>query len=139
VHVPPRYPALTAPFDDDFAGYEEPPIEEVLELAWPYLPTGGALGEMVLSVGKAAYLAKHGADGIIDISPFTCMNGIVSEAIYPKLSKAYGGIPIRNFYFDGTQADLDRDLGIYMELARSYREKKPHKRHFPAYFAQPVA
>jgi len=30
---------------------------------------GRALGEMVLSVGKAAYLAKHGADGIIDISP----------------------------------------------------------------------
>ena len=102
----------------------------------PTCPPGGALGEMVLSVGKAAYLAKHGADGIIDISPFTCMNGIVSEAIYPKLSKAYGGIPIRNFYFDGTQADLDRDLGIYMELARSYREKKPYQRRYPAYFAQ---
>ena len=131
--------ALIAPFEDDFAGYEEPPIEEILDLAWPYLPTGGALGEMVLSVGKAAYLAKHGADGIIDISPFTCMNGIVSEAIYPKLSKAYGGIPIRNFYFDGTQADLDRDLGIYMELARSYREKKTFRRIYPTYFAQPVA
>ena len=130
--------ALIEPFEHDFAGYEEPPIEEILDLAWPYLPTGGALGEMVLSVGKAAYLAKHGADGIIDISPFTCMNGIVSEAIYPKLSKACGTIPIRNFYFDGTQADLDRDLGIYMELARSYREKKPYKRRFPAYFAQPV-
>jgi predicted nucleotide-binding protein (sugar kinase/HSP70/actin superfamily) len=131
--------ALMAPFEDDFLGYEEPPIEEILELAWPYLPTGGALGEMVLSVGKAAYLAKQGADGIIDISPFTCMNGIVSEAIYPKLSKDYGGIPIRNFYFDGTQSDLDRDLGIYMELARSYREKKPFPRRYPAYFAQPVA
>jgi predicted nucleotide-binding protein (sugar kinase/HSP70/actin superfamily) len=128
--------ALIAPFAEEFEGYEEPPIEEVLELAWPYLPTGGALGEMVLSVGKAAYLAKHGADGIIDISPFTCMNGIVTEAVYPKLSKAYAGIPIRNFYFDGTQADLDRDLGIYMELARSYREKKPFERRFPAYFGQ---
>jgi predicted nucleotide-binding protein (sugar kinase/HSP70/actin superfamily) len=131
--------ALIAPFEEEFVGYEEPPVEEILELAWPYLPTGGALGEMVLSVGKAAYLAKHGADGIIDISPFTCMNGIVSEAIYPKLSKDLGGIPIRNFYFDGTQSDLDRDLGIYMELARSYGEKKPYKRHYPAYFAQPVA
>jgi predicted nucleotide-binding protein (sugar kinase/HSP70/actin superfamily) len=127
--------ALIKPFEEEFVGYEEPPMEEILELAWPYLPTGGALGEMVLSVGKAAYLAKHGADGIIDISPFTCMNGIVTEAVYPKLCKAYGGIPIRNFYFDGTQADLDRDLGIYMELARSYREKKPFQRRFPAYFA----
>jgi predicted nucleotide-binding protein (sugar kinase/HSP70/actin superfamily) len=116
-------------------GYEEPPIADILKLAEPYLPVSGAMGEMVLSVGKAAYLAKHGADGIIDISPFTCMNGIVSEAIYPKLSRDYGGIPIRNFYFDGTQSDLDRDLGIYMELARSYREKKQWERRYPAYFA----
>ena len=127
--------ALAAPFHEDSVGYEEPPIEEVLGLAEPYLPASGVMGEMVLSVGKAAYLAKHGADGITDISPFTCMNGIVSEAIYPKLSKDYGGIPIRNFYFDGTQSDLDRDLGIYMELARSYREKKQNPRRFPTYFA----
>ena len=114
--------AILEPFKEDFAGYEEPDVYELFECAQPYLPNGGVLGEMVLSVGKAAYLAQHGADGIIDISPFTCMNGIVSEAVYPKLSKDYGGIPIRNFYFDGTQSDLDRDLGIYMELARSYRE-----------------
>lgn len=131
--------AIIAPFKEDFVGYEEPDVYEVLECARPYLPNDGVLGEMVLSVGKAAYLAKHGANGIIDISPFTCMNGIVSEAVYPKLSKDYGGIPIRNFYFDGTQADLDRDLGIYMELARSYAEKKPWKRVYPHYFPQPVA
>ena len=127
--------ALMAPWREDFQGYEEPPIETVLELARPYLPVSGVMGEMVLSVGKAAYLAQRGADGIVDISPFTCMNGIVSEAIYPKLSKDYGGIPIRNFYFDGTQSDLDRDLGIYMELARSYREKKAYQRKYPEYFA----
>jgi len=130
---------LLEPFGEEFAGYEEPEIEEVLELAWPYLPNSGALGEMVLSVGKAAYVALHGADGVVDISPFTCMNGIVSESIYPKLSKDYGGIPIRNFYFDGTQSDLDRDLGIYLELARSYRDKKPYPRQYPAYFTQPIA
>jgi predicted nucleotide-binding protein (sugar kinase/HSP70/actin superfamily) len=132
--------ALLTPFHEDFVGYEEPEdIQEVLDLAWPYLPASGALGEMVLSVGMAAYHALHGADGIIDISPFTCMNGIVSEAIYPKLSKGYGSIPIRNFYFDGTQSDLDRDLGIYLELVHSYREKKPCARRYPSYFAQPVA
>ena len=42
-----------------------------------------------------------------------------------------GGIPIRNFYFDGTQSDLDRDLGVYMELARSYQKRKKYPRHFP--------
>jgi predicted nucleotide-binding protein (sugar kinase/HSP70/actin superfamily) len=114
---------LAAPFREDFAGREEPDIYEILECARPYLPREGAFGEMVLNVGKAVYLAKHGAAGIIDISPFTCMNGIVCEAIYPRVSRDWGGIPIRNFYFDGTQSDLDRDLGVYMELARGYRKK----------------
>jgi predicted nucleotide-binding protein (sugar kinase/HSP70/actin superfamily) len=119
---------LMEPFKQEFIGYEEPDIEEVLENAQPYLPQDGALGEMVLNIGKAVYLTKKGADGIIDISPFTCMNGIVSEAIYPRLSRDLGGIPIRNFYFDGTQSDLDRDLGVYMELARSYQRRKKYQR-----------
>ncbi len=115
--------ALIEPFHEDFAGREEPDIYEVLECARPYLPREGAFGEMVLNVGKAVWLARKGAAGIIDISPFTCMNGIVCEAIYPRVSRDHGGIPIRNFYFDGTQSDLDRDLGVYMELARSYQAR----------------
>src|ERR1022692_3737841 len=97
------------------------------------LPREGAFGEMVLNVGKVVYLARKGADGIIDISPFTCMNGIVCEAIYPKLSRDLGGIPIRNFYFDGTQSDLDRDLGVYLELARGYQQRKAFQRTWPKY------
>lgn len=119
---------LLEPFREEFVGCEEPDIYEVLDLAMPYLPRDGALGEMVLNVGKAVYLARKGADGIIDISPFTCMNGIVSEAVYPKVSRDLGGIPIRNFYFDGTQSDLDRDLGVYIELARSYQRRKKFPR-----------
>jgi predicted nucleotide-binding protein (sugar kinase/HSP70/actin superfamily) len=115
-------------FAEDFEGYEEPTYQAVMDLARPYLPNTGVDGEMVMSVGKAGYLARKGADGVVDISPFTCMNGIVSEAIYPRLSQDLGGFPIRNFYFDGTQSDLDRDVGIYLELARSYREKKGHGR-----------
>ncbi|HMB84407.1 MAG TPA: hypothetical protein VKI40_10210 [Terriglobales bacterium] len=128
--------ALRSLFVEDFAGYEEPGVEEVLKLAQPYLPFPGAEGEMVMNMGRSAYLALHGADGIVDISPFTCMNGVVSEAIYPKLSRDYGGIPIRNFYFDGQQSDLDRDIGIYLELARSYREKKPYERFYPSRFSR---
>jgi len=120
---------LLEPFREEFAGFEEPEIHELLELARPYLPQDGAMGEMVLNVGKAIYLTRKGADGIIDISPFTCMNGIVSEAIYPRISRDLGGIPIRNFYFDGTQSDLDRDLGVFLELARSYQRRKKFKRN----------
>jgi predicted nucleotide-binding protein (sugar kinase/HSP70/actin superfamily) len=129
--------ALLAPLHEDFEGYEEPEMEEIINLAWPYLPAGGVMGEMVLSVGLVGWHAKHGADGVVDISPFACMNGTVSEAIYPKVSRDYGGIPIRSFYFDGTRSDLDRDLGVYLELARSYGEKKPYPRIYPACFNPP--
>lgn len=127
---------LLEPFAEDFAGYEEPHdvYGDVLEPGWPYLPADGALGEMVLSVGKAIYLHKKGADGIIDISPFSCMNGIVSEAVYHAVARDYDDIPIRNFYFDASSSNMERDLDIFMELAEGYRRQKQAPRRYPAYF-----
>ncbi len=124
--------ALLAIFREEFQGYEEPAdIQDVLDYAEPYLPASGVNGEVVVNVGKAVYFARKGLDGVIDISPFSCMNGIVGEAVYPKLSRDNAGIPIRNFYFDGTQSDLERDLGIFVELARSYQHSKPWARQLP--------
>jgi predicted nucleotide-binding protein (sugar kinase/HSP70/actin superfamily) len=118
-------------FRNDFFGQEEPDdVQNVLDFATPYLPAPGCSGEMVLNAGKAVYFARKGVDGVIDISPFTCMNGIVCEAIYPRISRDSAGLPIRNFYFDGTQSDLERDIGIYLELARNYRRHKPWPRTF---------
>lgn len=74
------------------------------------------------------YFARKGLDGVIDISRFTCMNGIVGEAFYPRVSRENAGIPIRNFYFDGTQSDLERYIGIFLELAKSYQRRKPWPR-----------
>ena len=115
--------ALLAPFAQDFAARPEPEIEEVLEAARPYLPQDGAFGEMVLNVGNVFCMAKRGVAGVIDISPFTCMNGIVSEAIYPRLSRDLGGLPIRVLYFDGTPLDLESELGIFLDMARAYRRR----------------
>jgi predicted nucleotide-binding protein (sugar kinase/HSP70/actin superfamily) len=116
--------ALLLPLQEDLRGREESEIEDLMAHGRPYLPQEGAMGEMVVSIGKAVYLYEKGVDGILDISPFTCMNGIVSEAIYPRVAKRCRGLPIRNFYFDGTQCDLDRDLGIFLELCRSYQRRK---------------
>lgn len=129
--------ALLAPFAEDFAGYEEPHHldEEVLVPGWPYLPADCALGEMALSVGKSIYLQRKGVDGIIDISPFSCMNGIVCEAVYPALSRDFDGIPIRNFYFDSSSSNMERDLDIFLELAAAYNIHKKTQRRYPPCFA----
>jgi predicted nucleotide-binding protein (sugar kinase/HSP70/actin superfamily) len=124
---------LVSLFSEDFRGYEEPEeIAEILQYAEPYLPVAGASGEMVVNVGKSIYFARKGLDGVIDISPFTCMNGIICEAIYPRVSRDHAGFPIRNFYFDGTQSDLERDIGIYLEIARNYQRLKPWPRPLPS-------
>jgi predicted nucleotide-binding protein (sugar kinase/HSP70/actin superfamily) len=115
-------------FEEDFRGYEEPAVQKIFEYSDPYLPHDGALGEMTLSVGKAIFHYHQGCDGVVDISPFTCMNGIVTEAMYPRISADHDDFPIRNFFFDGTQTDLDRDVGIFMELARTYQARKKTSR-----------
>ena len=132
---------LLRPFHDDFVGYEEPKdiYADVLEPAWPYLPADGALGEMVLSVGKSIYLHGRGADGIIDISPFSCMNGIITEAVYHAVAAAHDDIPIRNFYFDASSSNMERDLDIFMELAQEYRQRKRQTRVYPKCFEMKVA
>jgi len=116
--------ALMHDFEEVFEHRPEPHVTEVLKYAEPYLPQSGALGEMVLSTGGTLAYYHRGADGIVDISPFTCMNGIVTEAVYPRVSRDHDNIPIRVFYFDGTQSDLDRDVGIFLELAKTYKRRK---------------
>lgn len=109
-------------FSRELKGREEPEsVDVVLDAAKPWLDPAAALGEMVLNIGKSIYLAGKGVDAIMDISPFSCMNGIVSEAIYPKLSGAIGNVPIRVFYFDGTGSNLDEEVEMFMELAANHR------------------
>ena len=124
-------------FHDDFLGYEEPKdTDELVTFAEPYLPARGALGEMSLSLGKAAYCYHKGIDGVVDISPFSCMNGIVSEAVYPSFSRDHNDIPSHVFYFDGVNSDIDRDLGIFMELVRGYMSRKNVRRVYPKVFTE---
>ncbi len=126
---------LLHPFHDDFVGYEEPASTDVIAgYAEPYLPLGRALGEMALSLGRAGYCHDMGVDAIVDISPFSCMNGIVSEAVYPSFSRDHNDIPCRVFYFDGVNADIDRDIAIFMELVRGYMSRKCVERRYPAFF-----
>ena len=90
---------------------------------------------MVLSAGKVDCFFRSGVDGIIDVSPFSCMNGIVSEALYPRQSAEHAGLPVKNVYVDGTDRDLTSDLEIFLELARAYQRTKPHPRRYPPWFS----
>ncbi|MFC1574164.1 hypothetical protein ACFL30_03185 [Candidatus Latescibacterota bacterium] len=126
---------LLEPFHDDFEGYEEPSdVSIVMDLSKPYLDPNGALGEMAMSLGRSGYCYTKGVDGIVDISPFSCMNGIVTEAVYPSFSKDHNNIPCRVFYYDGVNQDLDRDIGIFIELVKGYKNRKKVERRYNRFF-----
>ncbi len=126
---------LTAILANRLIGWEEPPrVRDIVDRGSRYIEPHAAMGEMILNLGKASWLHQKGADGMVDISPFSCMNGIICESIYPKVSRDLDGMPIRNFYFDGTQSNVDEDVGIFMELAAYYSRNKKHQRMVPAYF-----
>ncbi len=124
-------------FKNEFVGSEEAPgaAEEIMEIARPYFHRDTVIGESILSLGKAIYVYNKGGDGIIDVSPFSCMNGIVSEAVYPLVSKDHEDFPIKSMYFDGNSSTaVDRDLPIFMEMARGYMKRKTIQRTYPWYF-----
>jgi predicted nucleotide-binding protein (sugar kinase/HSP70/actin superfamily) len=124
--------ALLEAFEGDFRGYEEPhDVRVIYDMARPYLPPEGALGEMMLSVGKTVYMHRKGVDGVLDINPFSCMNGIVSEAVYPRVSRDCDGLPVRVLYFDGTRVDRRYELEIFMDLVRAYSARKKMPRRLP--------
>ena len=60
-------------------------------------------GECIETIGDCVYAAKHGIDGVIHLSPFSCMPEIVAQNILPKLSKAEN-LPILSL-------DLDEQTG----------------------------
>ncbi|MBN1114099.1 MAG: hypothetical protein JXA66_02035 [Oligoflexia bacterium] len=122
-------------FKNEFKGYEELETEKLMDIAKKYLHPLTAIGEMILSVGKAIHLYNKGADGIIDISPFSCMNGIVSEGVYPLVSRDHDNFPIKSLYFDGSSnTSIERDLPLFMEMVRGYMNRKNKLRVYPGYF-----
>ena len=62
------------------------------------------------------------------------MNGVICEAIYPTVSADHDDLPMRTFYFDGVNTNVDRDLEIFLDLARAYQRRKSHQRVYPHYF-----
>ena len=56
-------------------------------------------GECIETIGDTVYAAKHGIDGIIHISPFSCMPEIVAQNILPKVSREED-IPVMSLVLD---------------------------------------
>jgi len=96
-------------------------VYDVWDNAEPYIIKW--FGEAALSVGKSIEWAENGANGIINVLPFTCIPGNIVNAISKSIKKDYR-IPWLNLAFDGLeQGTTDTRLEAFMYQAREHMQK----------------
>jgi predicted CoA-substrate-specific enzyme activase len=111
---------IIEPFKDYLRNAEEPPTEDVLDLAADYVHCSFE-GEAIMTVGKAIDFAEKGLAGIVAVMPFTCMPGTVSHAIMKRVRGDQEGIPYINMVYDGTsQSTALTRLEAFMYQAKEY-------------------
>ena len=101
-----------------FMRKEETHIERAFKFAKPYLLRDIG-GDAIESVSDVAYATSRGIDGIIHVSPFTCMPEIMSQNIFPRMRQD-GAIPILPLVLDeqtGTAGFVTR-LEAFVDLMR---------------------
>ena len=92
----------------------------MLRLARPYIRDSFE-GEAVLSIGKAVELARHGAAGIVNVMPFTCMPGNIVAAVLRRLQRDLGDLPMLSIAYDGQRdASLEVRLEAFAEQVKSF-------------------
>lgn len=107
-----RYEVPTARLMDNIRPYYEPLLST----------------EAVLTMGEAIELARHGASGILNILPFSCMPGIISAGMAPRIRADLDNIPWLDVVFDAQGGtNLHTRLEAFMYQAEQYRRR--NRRH----------
>jgi len=98
-------------------------LERAFRMAKPYLMRDIG-GDALECISDVLYAEEKGKDGIIHISPFTCMPEIMSQNIFPKMREEVG-IPILSLIMDeqtGKAGYLTR-LEAFVDLMRRKKMK----------------
>ena len=90
----------------------EPEIDLVLEAAMRYVPINFGT-EAVLTLGRSIIFARDGARAVVNVSPFTCMPGIITQAFFHTVQKDMD-IPVINMFYDGEQG-INKRVKVFLE------------------------
>ncbi len=99
-------------------------LERAFRLARPYLMRDIG-GDALESISDVAYADERGIDGIIHISPFTCMPEIMSQNIFPTMRENCE-IPILTLIMDeqSGKAGYITRLEAFVDLMRRKKRRK---------------
>jgi predicted nucleotide-binding protein (sugar kinase/HSP70/actin superfamily) len=119
----------------------DPPMRELLDNVRPY--TDPLLGtETTLTLAKVAHLARHGASGVLNVMPFSCMPGIVVSGISSRVRRDFDQLPWLDLNFDGQRITnittrLEAFVHQVTQFARSHGRLGGHQKPRDAAAAGP--
>ena len=101
----------------------ETPISRLMDNIRPYYEPG--LGtEAVVSMGKAIDFAQRGLDGILNVMPFSCMPGIITAGMAPRLRADLDNIPWLDVIYDSQQGtNIRTRLEAFMYQAAQFQQR----------------
>ena len=95
----------------------EPPFERVIEAGLEFIPHEFE-GESILTVGRTIRFFEDGADLVVNASPFGCMHGHISGAIFERIIGRYGRPVVTSFY-DGSAGN--NEIASFVQAAKKRR------------------
>ena len=88
------------------ADRHEPSVKDSLDQGRRYLPFNVG-GEALLSLGRAVQFIRQGAALVVNASPFSCMAGTVSAALFSRIENELR-VPVVNLFYEGRGEENDR-------------------------------
>lgn len=110
----------------------ETPVSRLIDNIRPfYAPELG--NECVLTMGKAIDMAQMGVSGIINVMPFSCMPGIITSGMAPRIRADLDNLPWLDIAFDAQGGtNITTRLEAFMYQATEFLRRHPltaHGRH----------
>lgn len=101
------------------------PVGQLIAHVQPYYPSApGSDTEAVLSMGKAIDFAHQGIAGILNVMPFSCMPGIITAGMAPRLRADLGNIPWLDVIYDAQGGtNLNTRLEAFMYQAAQFCQR----------------
>lgn len=103
----------------------DPTMAELFALVRPfYDPRLGT--EATLTLAKALWDARHGAAGVVNVLPFSCMPGLIVTGMAPPMRKAMGLVPWLDIWYDAQQqTNVHTRLEAFMHQVRQHADAHP--------------
>ena len=101
------------------------PIEQVAELAKPFLSIGNQYGEGWFLTGEMVELLLSGVPNIVCIQPFACLpNHVVGKGVIKALRKSYPGANIVAVDYDPGASEVNQLNRIKLMIAVAFSNKE---------------